>query len=484
MQRFFSLILILANFIASCYAQDQALQQEIATIESGLLGPINVKGQAARTYSMEERMAFHKVPGLSIAVVKDGVLRWAKGYGIADSEKGTPVTTTTRFQAGSISKPVAALAALKLMEEGKLDIDKDVNQYLQDWKVAENRFTEEEKVTVRRLLTHTAGTNVHGFPGYKPDAQIPSVTEVLNGKGNTDKVEVDTIPGSRWKYSGGGYTIMEKVVEDITGMPLEVYASSKVLQPLGMVNSTYEQPLPEDSYDEASAAYDRGGQLIAGTWHVYPEQAAAGLWTTPSDLAKYCIEVQEIAQGKEDGVFLRPTITAMLTKHMNDWGLGPSLAWAGDSLRFQHGGKNAGFTNSMIAFAYRSDAYIIMTNADNGMSLIREIARSLSAYYDWKTIQPREVEVLTLPDKVIKSYVGEYKYVEEVPEIGDYLVSITREDDALVVFDPNTNEKNVLRAVSETAFMNTDNGDELTFEEHNRSVFFWNNRFEFHKLEK
>lgn len=333
---------------------------DLLAIENGLIPAIQMKGEPLKTYNILERMKLHKVPGLSMALVEGGEIKWAKGYGIANETSGLKVDENTIFQAGSISKPVAALAALKLAEEGKLDLDQDVNVYLKDWQVPDNEYTKEEKVTLRRLLTHTAGMTVHGFPGYMQSDTFPTIIQVLNGEGNTAKIVVNTLPGSNWRYSGGGYTVMEKVVEDVSGLPLEVYVKENILQVIGMDHSSYEQPLGEDACANASAAYDHQGKIIEGLWHNYPEQAAAGLWTTPGDLARYCIEIQEILKGKENAVLSRESVEGMLTKHKSDWGLGPSLKWAEDS------------------FANRGEALIVMTNADNGNKLIGEIMNAFT----------------------------------------------------------------------------------------------------------
>jgi CubicO group peptidase (beta-lactamase class C family) len=336
-----------------------------------------------KDFNVLQRMKDYNVPGVSVAVVIKGKLDWAKGYGIANTYTGDRVDTNTLFQAGSISKPIAALAALQLVGKGKVKLNTDINKYLKNWKVEENKFTMTEKVTLKRLLTHTAGATVHGFPGYEQKDSFPSIEFVLNGKGNTARVEIDAIPGSNWRYSGGGYTIMEKMVEDVSGLPLEEYMDRYVLKPMGMINSTYAQPLPEVLHNNASAAYDHRGQIVKGLWHNYPEQAAAGLWTTPTDLAKYCIEVQEILNKKKQGVLSKKLIELMLVKNKNNWGLGPSLEDEGAELKFGHGGKNEGFTNNMVAFAHKGNAVIIMTNGDNGGKLIKEIQNSIFEYYQW-----------------------------------------------------------------------------------------------------
>lgn len=392
--------------------QDSEILSEIEAIEKGLFETIQIKGNPIEKYTIQERMDLYKVPGVSIAVVKDGKLRWAKGYGYANTDTGTKVDANTLFQAGSISKPIAALAVLKLCENNTLELNRDVNDYLVDWKVPDNEFTQNEKVTLERLLTHTAGVTVHGFPGYQQKDDFPEIIDVLNGKGNTDKITVDILPGSIWRYSGGGYSIMEKVVEDVSGLSLDQYLSKNVLLPMGMNNSTYEQPISTKWQKNISAAYNRKGQLIKGLWNNYPEQAAAGLWTTPSDLAKYCLEIQEIAKGEKGGLLTKSTVEKMLTKHKNDWGLGPALRGEGTELIFGHGGKNAGFTNDMKARAYHGNAIIVMTNADNGSELITEIMNAISMQYGWTFSEPRMVELVELAPKDLEKFTGKYELVE------------------------------------------------------------------------
>jgi len=407
-------LLFLTVLISNCFAQqDKETLSEIHAIENGLIENIQIKGESIQTFTIQERMDFYKVPGVSIAVVKNGAIRWAKGYGYANTKTGTKVDVNTLFQAGSISKPLAALAALKLSENNSLELHKDVNYYLKNWQIPDNEFTKTEKVTLERLLTHTAGMTVHGFPGYKQTDKFPEIIDVLNGKGNTAKITVDTEPGSIWRYSGGGYTVMEKVVEDVSGLSLEEYMSKNILLPIGMKNSTYLQPIPIEWQKNISAAYDENGILIEGLWNNYPEQAAAGLWTTASDLAMYCIEIQDIVQGKKDGILTGKTVNKMLTKHKNDWGLGPSLQNQKDSLIFGHGGKNAGFTNNMKAYAYKGNAIIVMTNADNGGALIAEIENAISNYYNWSISQPKTIEIIKLSNKDLKQYTGKYELKDQ-----------------------------------------------------------------------
>lgn len=358
----------------------------------------NPKPEQFGDYELYERMNHYNVPGLSIAVVENGEIIWAEGFGQASLEQNKNVNTTTLFQAASISKPIAALAILKLSEQKLVDLDEDVNRYLKSYQIPENEFTKEKRVTLRAILSHTAGLNVQGFPGYNTNESMPGTSGVLKGEGNTEKVVVEAVPGSRWHYSGGGYTILQKVVEDVSGESFEAFMKDEVLDPLGMSNSTFVQPLPERYHSNASSAFDADGELLKGKWRNYPEKAAAGLWTTPTDLAKYCIAIQEILSGENrKGILKKETVEMMMEGHYNRepfyqspnkpsghsqyWGLGPEIAGEGRAMRFQHGGRNEGFKANFTAFVHKGQAIVLMANADNGYDLLMEVEKELSDYY-------------------------------------------------------------------------------------------------------
>lgn len=472
------LILVLASLTFSCKTEKpDTLLADIRAIENGLLPPVRVMGDSIFSYNLQERMAHYNVPGVSLAIVEKGEIKWAKGYGIANTNNGAKVGTTTLFQAASISKPLAALAVLKMMEAGLVDLDEDVSLYLKDWKIPVSKFTQEKKVTLRGLLTHTAGITVHGFPGYAVSDKFPSITEVLNGHGNTANVYVDTIPGSIWRYSGGGYTIIEKVIEDQTGLLLDEYMSKYIFPEIGMDKSTFQQPLGLTYHDNASLAYDTEGKIIEGNWHNYPEKAAAGLWTTPTDLAKYCIEIHQILSGKVNGVLSKETIDAMLAKHQNDWGLGPALRGEQDSLVFMHGGKNAGFTNKLISFAHPGHAVIIMTNADNGGPLISEIERAISSHYNWAIRDQRIVDTIQPPTDALNKHAGTYKMKN--PDLE--MVFIVEEGRLIARGEIGRFQ---FVAMSESTFIDLESGYEIEFRhDGDQSVLILYNGLQFTKVE-
>lgn len=488
MKKLSSPFLFFVFLLFSCEKEGKVaipVTDEITAIENGLIPPFTVKGDSIQKMNIYDRMEHYHVPGVSIAVVKDDKLLWAKGYGIANTETGDSVTTETIFQAGSISKPIAALGALKLVQEGKMDLNEDINTYLQGWKVPDNKFTETEKVTLESLLTHSAGMTVHGFPGYSQTDTFPDIITVLEGNGNTPPILVDTIPGSIWRYSGGGYTVMEKAVEDVSGQPLEMFLAENVLEPMGMNNSTYGQPLPENFKDNASAAYDGEGKLIEGLYHNYPEQAAAGLWTTPSDLAKYYLEIQAIRAGKTDGVLSKEIVDQMLTEHKNHWGLGPALGERDGKVVFAHGGKNAGFSNDMMGYADQGDAIIIMTSADGGVRLMAEIMRGISDYYQMNLRKPNEVELADLSPEQLENLAGNYQLNRPLDGIQEYVVEVSVRGNKIFVYDPNNGDENLLSPTSETDFVDLTSGDRVKFQPSENPIgMLWGGNFQFFKVEK
>src|SRR5438876_11008 len=325
------------------------IEQCIERITNGLLPAIVMADQLPMKLSA--RMTELNVPGVSVAVLHDGKNEWARGFG-AVSTGGPPVTPETLFQAGSISKPVSAIAALALVQAGKLGLDADVNTLLKSWKIPANSYSEESKVTLRRLLSHSAGISVHGFPGYAADKLVPSLIDVLNGTtpANTAPIVVEYVPGSRFQYSGGGYTIMQQLLMDVTGRPLPDLVADMVLKPFGMTNSSFVQPLPAEKAQAAATPYRGNGARVPGGPHTYPELAAAGLWTTPTDLARFALALQDAWAGRKNPVLSQAMTVQMLTPGLGDYGLSLVVKGSPPNRRFGHAGVNDGFVNLMTAF--------------------------------------------------------------------------------------------------------------------------------------
>ncbi len=428
---------------------------DVTVIESSLLPRVQIEGVEVTAATIEERMAHFNVPGVSVAVYRNGELAWAKGYGYADVESETPVTTTTLFQAASISKPIAAMAALDMAEDGLVDIDENINMYLTSWALSENAVTEEEKVTIRRLLNHTAGTTVWGFPGYKRDAEIPDAVGVVSGQGNTDSIYVYKTPGESWQYSGGGTTVMQIALSDVAGMPFEQIMEERVISPLQMGASTYEQPLPENLHDLAATAYSFDGSPVEGKWHVYPEQAAAGLWTTPTDIGKYAVDIQNTLAG-QSGVLELETVEEMLTPGLESQGLGPAIIE--DGTLFSHGGSNEGFRCYFLASKDGEFVVAIMTNSANGGELYGEILQAIFAHYEWPGFEPTLKPTIDLSEEDMAAFTGSYN----VDQVG--LISIVVRDGNLYVDAGGpVDEAFLLLAEDESTLFDPEDGQTFTF---------------------
>jgi CubicO group peptidase (beta-lactamase class C family) len=374
-------------------------ETHIRNIENGILPDPKRSHGSSGPMKLSERMAFYHVPGVSIAFIHDGKIDWARGFGVTRLG-GSPITPETLFQSGSISKPVAAMAALALVQAGKLDLDADVNQYLKTWKIPSNEFTEKRRVTLRALLAHTGGVSVIGFDGYASGAPVPSLVQVLNGEkpANSAPVRVDHTPGTKWHYSGGGYTIVQLMLDDVTGEPFPQLLERLVLGPVGMKRSTYEQHLPPGLLADVAIPYDKHGKEIVGGPHVYPEMAAAGLWSTPSDLARLGIEVQNALAGKSNLVLstamtremLTPVTTADMRKDsLDDWALGWTISGSATHPYAYKGGADEGY-RAMMVFYNQGDGAVVMTSGDGGAVLNQEILLSIAHEYNWPDYRPQE----------------------------------------------------------------------------------------------
>ena len=340
--------------------------------------------------TLQEVMAKLHTPGVSIAVIKDFKVQWAKGYGVADLKTGRPVEVDTLFQAASISKPVTAMAAMKFVQDGRFSLDDDVNKFLKSWHVPESELTREQPVTPRSLFSHTSGADDgFGFPGYPPGAPLPTLVQILNGEkpSNVGPVKFARPPYQGYKYSGGGIVIMQVALTDMLGKPFDEIMQSTILGPLEMSNSTYQQPLPEGMQARAAHAYDNNGKAMDASWHVYPEQAAAGLWTTPSDLAKVAIELQRAVRGPSGTVLKEETARQMIAPTgVGPFAVGFKIEQNGQGWYFSHSGGNWGFRCHLLAHVRKGYGVVIMTNSDNGEAVFDEIEARVAAAYGWDSL--------------------------------------------------------------------------------------------------
>ena len=373
--------LTLSLFSVAAHGQDYQ-----TSIEQGLPDPdIDVS-----QLSIDELLERFNVPGVSIAVIRDFDIHWAKGYGIADVESGAAVNTETLFQAASISKPVNAMALLKAAEEGRFSIDEDVNKLLSSWQIPESEHTESAFVTPRMLASHTSGLGDGlGFPGYEPQVALPSLPQIFDGaeQSNVGVVRMARPPMTAYHYSGGGVTILQQLLLDTYDKPYAELLQDMVLEPIGMSSSTFQQPLPVDRDRNAARAHGISGAAMGPKWHVYPELAAAGLWTTSTDLAKFAIEVQLSYQNHSNKVLTQASTSEMLSPvGVGPFAVGFSLSKRGEGWYFDHGGSNWGFQAQLTAHKVNGYGYAIMTNGFMGGQLIAELSRRIEASYAFDSL--------------------------------------------------------------------------------------------------
>lgn len=340
--------------------------------------------------TLPEIMKLFHVPGMSIAVIRDFKVQWVKAYGVADVKTNRPVQTDTLFQAASISKPITAMAALRLVQEGRFSLDDDVNTLLKSWHIPKSDLNREQPVTPRSLLSHSSGADDGwGFPGYPPGAPLPTPVQILDGQPPSTLGPIRFVrpPYTASKYSGGGVLIMQIVLTDLLQQPFEQIMQSEVLGPLGMSDSSYQQPMPEDRRARAAQAHDESGKPMDAPWHVYPEQAAAGLWTTPADLAKVAIELQRAIRGPSGTILKEATAREMIAPvGVGPFAVGFVIEQKGQGWYFSHGGGNWGFRCDLLAHVRKGYGVVIMTNSDSGGRLIEELEARVAAAYDWDSL--------------------------------------------------------------------------------------------------
>lgn len=441
MKYIFIAFVFLSIFTNTSFGQQKnSVEKRIKDVENNLIPFVPVKG--FKSWNIIERMKYYNVPGVSIAVIKDFKIDWAKGYGMADKAKNKPVTTETMFSAGSISKLVMAAAALRFVQDGKLDLDAPINDYLKSWKIMENDLTRQTPITLRMLLSHTAGTTQASYFGFTPDKErFPNIVEILSGAeiAESRPVVVNSEPKKEFRYSGGGSVIAQLALMDVSKQSFADLTEQTIFAPLGMKNSTFAQPLPAKYSSQTAWAYS-SASWFKGMPYVYPQQAAAGLYSTPTDLAKFFIDVQKSYRG--DGKILKQNLAKEIMKpqanvsdgsYKEQIAVGPFLIQRTDNnsnpkgIYFEFTGVNAGFLAYGIANLVDGNGAVIMLNSgDDVNGLGKEIRRAVAKTYGWYKFLPDEIKPIKLETAELDKYTGRYR------KGADEVVYIRRENDYLV----------------------------------------------------
>ncbi|HEU0072736.1 MAG TPA: serine hydrolase domain-containing protein [Dehalococcoidia bacterium] len=369
------------------------------TALDGLSRQLRDLPRSERPYDLIEAMAAFHTPGVGIALIENGAISQTRYEGVRELGHSAPVTETTQFQSGSISKSVAAACVLRLVALGMLDLDESVNDRLRSWHVPPNS-TWQPRVTLRQLLSHTAGLTVHGFLGYPAGMIVPNPPEVLDGKGNSPAVRVTTLPGLQFSYSGGGYIVAQQLLCDVTGRDFPSLAAELVLEPAGMSRSTFVQPQPESIEGAFASGHLWGPVPVTGRWHTYPEMAAAGLWSTPEDLARFFLALRGSWVGEPGALLPRELAIDMFRPHASNrpYGLGVQLAESGAPASIGHGGADEGFNNTATLYLESGQGAVIMTNSDGGAGLIHSfLLPALADACEWPRSRPGDETEATRP---------------------------------------------------------------------------------------
>jgi CubicO group peptidase (beta-lactamase class C family) len=431
------------------------IEARIRRVETGLLPDNVIKGQPLARMNLVDEMREYGTPGVSIAVINNYQIEWARGYGVLAQGSTQPVNSETLFQAASISKPVTAVAAMRLVQRGRLKLDEDANQKLRSWKVPENEFTRDRKVTLRGILTHTAGFDVLAYEGTPVGEDLPTVLQILNGEKPATNPPIRPVytPGSRNVYSGGGFLVLQQLLVDVTGQSFPRLVDEIVFRPLGMKRATFEQPLPPGHQSNAASGTQRGSP-VKGKWLIKPNMASGGLWSTPSDLALFVIELQKARLGKSNKLVSREIANLIVPPLESQSsagngggvkvrGLGLGITGQGQDIRFSHGGYTSGYRCELVGFG-NGQGVVILTNGSS-QGLLREILRSVATEYGWTAPEylPKERTVVKVALDVLESYAGEYEF----PEGRSPRVSVVKVQNGQLIIDGTP-----LQAESETNF--------------------------------
>jgi CubicO group peptidase (beta-lactamase class C family) len=442
---------------------------EPSRIEHLLRPAVHIADRPDSAFDLVDRIRVLHVPGVSLAIVDNFKIVFARGYGVTEFGGSKQVDTTTLFLAGSMSKPVFASGALQLVEQGKLVLDEDVNLELKSWHLPESRFTEHEKVTLRRLLTHSAGLTVWGFPGYEVGKPIPTVPQLLDGAppANTPAVRNDTTPGARWLYSGGGMTIAQLMATDVTGESFPSLMQRLVLSRAGMTRSTYENPLPKSRESEAASGHEHIDTPVPGRFHIYPEMAAAGLWTTAPELARWALALTYSYNGDAPGLLSPAMARQMISKQVQQgpqygggfWGLGVQVAGEGDSIQFTHGGRDEGFVASFIMWPKLGRGIFVLTNGVNG-ALLAELTRAFAEIYGMPGPPRVERRVVALDSAALVPLTGRFMLVQGRDTA---VFDVTAASSHLNVYDGRAKRSTVLWAEGNDVFFDANSGGRIKF---------------------
>ncbi|NQZ11469.1 MAG: serine hydrolase [Algicola sp.] len=391
------------------------------------------------TVTVEQAMAKSGLLGLSVAVIEDYKISWTKTWGVKNAKTKTAIDAQTSFSTASISKAITATVFAILAEKGLIDLDKPVALYLKSWQLPDNEFTQSTTITLRHLLSHTAGTTMHGFKDFYLGQTIPSLVDVLKGGPipGTRTMDVDFNPGSQWRYSGGGYVIAQVAIEDHLGKSLAAIAQEHLFKPLGLENTTMWQPHQKGFLSNAATAHNRKGEVIG--LPICPQLAPSGMWSNPTDMATLIIEMQNALRGAPTKV-ISTKVAKLVTTEVK---MGIGLGWfvsdpIGNRGSFSHGGANTGTGGHIYGTMTEGYGIAVFGNGPNGIRvpMLNKLKASIIKAHDWRIELPGK-EAMTA--KMLKNIPGRYQFTVLTP---DDVLPIYAKDERLFtdMFGPEPTE--------------------------------------------
>ncbi|MCB0667547.1 MAG: beta-lactamase family protein [Saprospiraceae bacterium] len=452
-----------------CIGVEKSSERKVQ-LEQGIREQVKFLGEAEVLNSIMDRLSAYNIPALSLAVINEGKIDWSDTYQNANFTKISPLNCSSIFQAASLSKPVTFLAALRMQAAGRIDLDKNIQEYLKDFVIPQGKQTEENPVTFRNIFSHTSGINPGGYEGYSRNVVMPSDLDVLRGSAgvNSPAIEVIAPPNETLAYSGGGYTLAELALQDIFNEAFPDIMQKWILAPVGMDHSEFTQPLSALDSIRAAKGYTQSGAVIEGGWRNYPEQAAAGLWSTSVDLARFLIEIYEAYQGNSS-ILSQSQIRSILSDERDGHVYGFLLSRSEDDLTITHYGGNAGYRTGMTISLTSGNGLVYLINSDNGAALGNELFLSASQVYDWKQFRQTNVQRKQVEPAVLRELSGEYKWNNQI----NLSVTFDENNNVVSLHFPNGDEYKLVPITGEELdFIHPNTGVSVSFLKENNFQSF------------
>jgi CubicO group peptidase (beta-lactamase class C family) len=443
-----------------CINQEHAAELK-AQLESGIRGKVKFIGEAEKLNSVSDKMSAYAIPAMSLAVIRGGQIEWSETYQNAEVGENQKLDCTSLFQAASLSKPVTFMAALRMHAAGEIDLDKNIEDYLKSFQLPQGKQTAERPVTFRNIFSHTSGINAGGYQGYNRDLNMPSDPDILMGNDgvNSPAIEVVWEPNETLAYSGGGYTLAELALQDIYGASFSEIMNKWILKPAKMENSEFTQPLPASDSNRVAKGHTQSGEVLEGGWRNHPEQAAAGLWSNATDLAKFMTAIYNAYQGKPS-IFSQSDIESMIKDERDSHVYGFIVNRTEDDLAITHYGGNAGYRTAMTISLTTGNGLVYLINSDNGGNLGNELLLSAAQVYGWKHFPQTQAERKEIDTQTLKALVGAYKWNDQI----DLNIRYDEKEKRIVLIFPNGDAYKLVPVVGdELDFVHPNTGIEVAF---------------------